>query len=281
MNITEFHITVRPEQPFGVDLRELHSSLWSKQKFGDWAKANLAGFQLGQDFEVFPNSRKNPPQGVFTNSGENSAEEVFHQTVKNPSGGRPRTDYAVSIDTAKHIAMMERTARGHAVRQYFIEVEKAWHTRTAPDPVADLPPPPVYESIARQIAAFRIGDHGTTTDFAMLVQLHRENSPPDPEALPDPRTVPFLRWILSLADDIHACKARRGIFEMKQLLSYLPPLPHDVRRRDVALGQRLAAFVRKPIPFDSDHHVILEREKNRRGVLWHLEIRENDPLGSN
>ena len=95
-----FAIVIK-DGPFGVDLRELHQELESKRQFGNWVDEKLSQFVKGEDFE-----------------------EVFNNPVKN-SVGRPRKDYAISIELAKHIAMMENTERGKQVRQYFIECEKA------------------------------------------------------------------------------------------------------------------------------------------------------------
>jgi anti-repressor protein len=84
-----------------VNARELWRSLESKQEFSNWIKARIDGFIDGKDFLI---------------------------AVSESTGGRPACDYYLAIDTAKHIAMMERTAKGQEVRAYFIQVEQAWNT---------------------------------------------------------------------------------------------------------------------------------------------------------
>ena len=85
-----------------VDARELWVALESKQRFGNWITNRIETSKLidGQDFGV-----NNKP-------------------IINPKGGRPEKDYILTLDIAKHFAMMENTSKGHEVRQYFIEVEK-------------------------------------------------------------------------------------------------------------------------------------------------------------
>ena len=85
-----------------VSARELHRFLESKRDFSNWIKDRIEkyGFIENQDFEV------------FNNFGEN------------PNGGRPLIEYALTLDTAKEIAMVEGNEKGKQARRYFIECEK-------------------------------------------------------------------------------------------------------------------------------------------------------------
>ena len=85
-----------------VSARELHKFLESKQQFADWIKDRIGkyGFVENQDFEVFQNF------------------------MKNPNGGRPLKEYALTLDMAKELAMVEGNERGKQARQYFIACEK-------------------------------------------------------------------------------------------------------------------------------------------------------------
>jgi len=103
-----FNITVRDGER-GVDLRKLHRELQSGKDFSTWAKQRLKDFVEGQDFAI-----------------------LLPKTGEQVHGGHNRIDYAVSIECAKHIAMMERTDRGRQIRQYFIDFEKAVRERGVP-----------------------------------------------------------------------------------------------------------------------------------------------------
>lgn len=86
-----------------VDARQLHAFLEVAKDFSDWFRAQVerARLRRGRDFV-----------------------EVSPQQGENPRGGRPRTDYALTVDAAKHVAMMSGTERGFEAREYFLECER-------------------------------------------------------------------------------------------------------------------------------------------------------------
>ena len=91
------------EQPT-VSARELYKKLNIGTKFTTWFERMKAyGFSEGNEF--------------LPEVGETSEQ-----------GGRPATDYQISIDMAKQICMIQRTPEGKLIRQYFIDLEKAWNT---------------------------------------------------------------------------------------------------------------------------------------------------------
>lgn len=98
--ITMRQIGAEPIQ--SVNGRDLHSFLEVGKVFGAWITERIDqfSFQAGIDFEV------------------------YSESGNNPSGGRPAKEYALSIDMAKELAMVERTPKGRQVRLYFIECEK-------------------------------------------------------------------------------------------------------------------------------------------------------------
>lgn len=89
-----------------VSARELHEQLRIGTEFAKWfSRMCEYGFSTGNDYS-----------------------EVIVKKDENSKGGRPATDYNISVDMAKQICMIQRTPEGKAVRQYLIDLEKAWNT---------------------------------------------------------------------------------------------------------------------------------------------------------
>ena len=85
-----------------VSGRELHEFLGVKTLYKDWFPRMVEyGFTEGKDFSSF---------------------------LSESTGGRPSIDHLLTIDTAKELAMIQRTERGKQARQYFIQVEKDYNS---------------------------------------------------------------------------------------------------------------------------------------------------------
>lgn len=88
-----------------VSARELYKKLEVKTRFSLWVTQNFKHFRENIDFT-----------------------SVVTTTVVNNGAERELQDYALTIETAKHIAMMSGTNKGYEVRDYFIRVEQAWNS---------------------------------------------------------------------------------------------------------------------------------------------------------
>lgn len=85
-----------------VSARDLHEQLHIKTAFKDWFPRMCEyGFEDGKDFS---------------------------SKMSESTGGRPSKEYDISIDMAKQICMIQRTPEGKEIRQYFLDLEKAWNT---------------------------------------------------------------------------------------------------------------------------------------------------------
>ena len=91
------------EQPV-VSARDLHEGLEIGTRFNDWFPRMCEyGFIEGKDF--------------YSKMSKTSEQ-----------GGRPSTEYEISVDMAKQICMIQRNEKGKLYRQYFLDLEKAWNT---------------------------------------------------------------------------------------------------------------------------------------------------------
>lgn len=91
-----------------VSARELHEFLESKQEFANWIKNRIDKCDLIENLDY----------------------QVFDNFVKKPNGGRPLTEYALSVDAAKELSMVEGNEKGKQARRYFIACEKAVTSNT-------------------------------------------------------------------------------------------------------------------------------------------------------
>lgn len=94
------HVTTNEQGSRVVSARELYSFLEIKSDFSDWCKRMFDyGFDENKDYVI------------LLKNGEKVSKT-------NP------INYALTLDTAKEIAMLQRSEKGKQARQYFIECEK-------------------------------------------------------------------------------------------------------------------------------------------------------------
>ena len=92
-----------------VSARELHKTVGSTERFSSWFERQLQfGFVENEDYTTVK---------VLTE-------------VQNNGGVQERelVDHNLSVDMAKHICMVQKNEKARKVRQYLIDLEKAWNT---------------------------------------------------------------------------------------------------------------------------------------------------------
>ena len=96
------NITLGDEQQLGVNARDVHAALEVKTDYTDWIKRRIKQCKFEENFDYV----------------------VILKKEENLKGGRPTTEYIISVDMTKHLGMMERNKKGHEIRKYYIEQEE-------------------------------------------------------------------------------------------------------------------------------------------------------------
>lgn len=100
--IAVFNGTINHQNCLMCNARELHEFLQSKQDFSAWIKNRIKkySFLKNQDFCS------------------------FDKIIERGKGATVRTEYHITLDMAKELAMVENNAMGRQIRRYFIDCEK-------------------------------------------------------------------------------------------------------------------------------------------------------------
>jgi phage antirepressor YoqD-like protein len=83
-----------------VNARELHEFLQSTWQFANWIQDRIERF------------------------GFTEGREFLRESVKTPTGGRPRIEYWLKVSMAKELCMVENNEQGKRARTYFLEMEE-------------------------------------------------------------------------------------------------------------------------------------------------------------
>jgi len=96
-----------------VSARELYKELGVKKRFSAWFEQYQEMYVEGTDWTVVPG-------GTTVNNGGNGAVRTV-------------SDFSLTVDMAKNVAMMSKTEKSQQIRDYFIQVEKRYK-QLASDP---------------------------------------------------------------------------------------------------------------------------------------------------
>lgn len=151
--------TIGQAQVHAVDARLLHARLGNGDEFAHWIRDRIEqyGFVEDQDFVS------------------------FWEDSQKPRGGRRRREYAITLDMAKELAMVERTMLGRVIRRYFIDCERRFletQVKEAAVGILLLPAPrewkrrfepPYYEALAKMTGTTYDGHaNGTPPVFGLI-----------------------------------------------------------------------------------------------------------------
>jgi phage anti-repressor protein len=100
--IRTFIANIGGDAVLACNARELHAFLKNGDMFAHWIKRRIE-------------------QGDFV---ENQDFVINWEKTQKITRGRPSVEYALSLDMAKHLGMMERNEQGKAIRAYFIRMER-------------------------------------------------------------------------------------------------------------------------------------------------------------
>lgn len=87
----------------GVDARKVHEYLEVGKDYSNWIKTQIKRLNLAENVDYIKIALEGDPI---------------------TASGKGKIDYFVTIDRAKDIGLISLTAKGQAVRDYFVEAEK-------------------------------------------------------------------------------------------------------------------------------------------------------------
>jgi len=93
-----------------VDARDLHEKLEIGRDFTTWIKERISKYDFVEGIDYL--------MSIPQNGGK-------------PQGGRPQTEYFITLSTAKELCMVENNEKGKEIRKYFIRVEEEYKKRNS------------------------------------------------------------------------------------------------------------------------------------------------------
>lgn len=126
------NLTIKVEGGFIVRARDLHEALEIKKSFGAWSskviekeKDNYTTWEIikSESTEIPMIVSKDPK--VLTKKYVAIKFKIKLEQFRNTNfKNKLFDDYIISLEMAKHLAMMSKSKKGEEIRDYFIQCEK-------------------------------------------------------------------------------------------------------------------------------------------------------------
>lgn len=141
-----------------VNARELHAFLGCKTPFSRWIRNRIDdyGFVENKDYAriELPAGMKMAESGGGLGGITNAQKSHALESMGYESFGQQgRIEYAISLDMAKELSMVERNEKGKQARQYFIRCEKLLKTTVSLVKTVEENKVGAYFAIARHMVA--------------------------------------------------------------------------------------------------------------------------------
>lgn len=166
-----------------VNARDLHTFLQVKARFNDWIVRRIDAYGFVQDIDF-----------------------VCYSDLSNTNQTQ-QNDYHLSLDMAKELSMVERTAKGKEARQYFLECERAVKYATPQLPAITFAYLGEHQAFLEKLGVFDDRDRLMIADI-VRTQLQRQAGPIQ-AALPAPAGFDIEDGLRAVAPNLTASQLRK------------------------------------------------------------------------
>jgi phage anti-repressor protein len=193
-----------------VSGRELHKKLKSKEQYTNWIKRHLDyGYKENVDYTIL--------KGYLLESGFVEENSFNNKNIINRNNesmrGKSAKDHALTLDTAKEIAMLQRNKIGRQIRLYFIKFEKE-HNKLPNDPFLQVMGMPTTEKQIKRNKMLK--NQGWEQDDIDIRQLNAKANNRFKELAKSKGLVDY--QIMALTKRINKAVFGMGAHELKKML---------------------------------------------------------------
>lgn len=141
---------------FCVNARDLHRELGVGREFAKWIKERISKYELIEDVDFITI--------VKNDDARFSLEEIKSMSIQKRSSLGITTEYYLSIDASKQLAMVQNNELGKLARKYFLSVEKVLKLAIQWDRIRK-PEKEEYKIMCKELDLYMQRNYGKKAEF--------------------------------------------------------------------------------------------------------------------